>query len=112
MLTKFSDIPYGPMVDQENWGGWQLDKKALELSYPAYPGGGTYPVDLERFTSSAEVLNTIIQVAGKRWATDTCLAGLVHALDDLLQPQAMLCSGGGDKRFTPAKLRRFLKTRV
>ena len=30
-------------------------------------------------------------VGGKPWADDACLAGLVRAIDDLLQPQAYLC---------------------
>ena len=38
-------------------------------------------------------------VGGKPWADDACLAGLVRAIDDLLQPQAYLCSmGGADRR--------------
>src|SRR5262245_48818977 len=32
------------------------------------------------------------------WADDACLAGLVRAIDDLLQPQAYLCSMGADRR--------------
>ena len=31
-------------------------------------------------------------------ADDACLAGLVRAIDDLLQPQAYLCSMGADRR--------------
>lgn len=37
-------------------------------------------------------------VGGKPWADDACLAGLVRAIDDLLQPQAYLCSMGADRR--------------
>lgn len=43
--------------------------------------------------SSAETLDWICQVAGKRWADDI-LARLVRALDDVLRPQARLCSFG------------------
>ena len=81
-----ADIPL--RARSSDWGGWRL--KGLELTYPAYPGGG-YPIDLERFTTSAAMLNMIAQVARKEWATDKCLAGLVRALDDLLRPQATLC---------------------
>lgn len=74
-----------------------------------------YEVDLYRCTSSAEVLDWIIQIAGKEWASaehggddsehnpdgwtdDAILAGLVRALDDVLHPQAHLCSFGTSKR--------------
>ena len=63
------------------------------MVFPAY-AGGVYPIDLERFTSSARVLDTTMQVAGKGWATNACLAGLVRALDDILHPQSTLCSCG------------------
>jgi hypothetical protein len=33
-----------------------------------------------------------------RCVGDACLAGLVRAIDDLLQPQAYLCSMGADWR--------------
>jgi hypothetical protein len=91
----------------EWWGGWRLDGE-LCLWYPAYPGGGAYPVDIERFTTSAVVLDLIMQVAKKDWADDKCLAGLVRALNDILQPQANLCSCGVSKELSPAKIRRLV----
>ena len=94
-------------IPLQDWGGWKLD--GCELAYPVYGGGGEYPVDLTRFTSSAQVLDMIMQVAGKKWATDKCVAGLVRALDDLLQPQAHLCSGGSDKRITRTQIKKLLK---
>jgi hypothetical protein len=90
------------------WGGWRLE--GLMLCYPAYPAyPGLYPVDVERFTTSAQVLDMIMQVAKKRWADDECLAGLVRALNDILEPQANLCSFGSDKKLTRAKIRRLVK---
>jgi hypothetical protein len=65
--------------------------------------------DVERFTSSAAVLDAIMQVAGKSWADDARLAGLVHALDDILHPQANLCSGGGDKRITRTQIKALMR---
>jgi hypothetical protein len=92
-----------------NAGGMAGAFEGHTLVYPAYhPGGGTYPIDLERFTRSTEMLDMIMQVAGKSWATDKCLAGLVHALDHLLHPQAYLCSGGTDKRLTAGQIRRIV----
>jgi hypothetical protein len=109
LLQSSAEFVAGWRPPEENWGNWQLSEDTLELRCRPYGGGGSYPVDLEQFTSSAEVLDTIMQVAGKRWATDACLAGLVRALNDLLHPQAHLCSGGRDKRLTPAQLRRLLR---
>lgn len=65
-----------PGWDESRWNGWRLD--GYELSYPAYSGGGTYPIGVERFTSAWEMLDMIMQVSGKTWATDECIAGLVH----------------------------------
>jgi len=90
-----------------DWGGWYLSKN-LELLYRAYPGGGVYPIDPEYLTSSPAMLDLIIQVAKKEWATDACLAGLVRALNDLLDPQSTLCSCGSHKKTTPEKIRQRL----
>ena len=59
-----------------DWGGWRLE--GLEQVYPAY-GRNVYPINIERLTTSAPMLDTIMQVAGKRWATNDCIAGPVHA---------------------------------
>lgn len=91
---------------QSDWGGWR--RKGMWLEYPAY-SGGTYPIDLDRFVDSAHMLDIIMQVAGKAWATDECLAGLVRALDDLLHPQATLCSCGTNKRLTRSQVRAIVK---
>jgi hypothetical protein len=81
-------------VDSRSWGGWQLYANG-EITWSR-----SYPVDLERLTTSAEVLDLICQVANKSWANDACVAGLVHLLNDLLHPQAYLCSKGRDRRLS------------
>lgn len=68
-------------------------------------GGNRYEVDLEWCRTSAEVLDWIAQIAAKNWAGDATVAGLVRALEDVLDPQANLCSGGRDKRITAARAR-------
>ncbi|HZP08828.1 hypothetical protein, partial [Methyloceanibacter sp.] len=76
------------------WNGWQLDKKHRVLIYPKY----AYEIDLEGCTTSASILDWIFQLAGKGWATSRVLAGFVHAVDDILDPQTRLCTcclGGG-----------------
>ncbi len=94
-LYRLSDLP----EPERQWGGWKLDSERLVLEYPAYPdaaGETHYRINLGDCTSSAHVLDEIMQIAGKNWATDECLAGFVHAINDILEPQANLCSFGMD----------------
>ncbi len=56
-----------------------------------------YYIVLDRCRTSAEVLDWISQVMQKTWATDAILAGLVRALDEVLQLQPNLCSGGVER---------------
>ena len=86
------------MSREFEWGGWTLD--------PNYPSidlgrdGARYWMDLRRCCDSAGVLDFICQIAGKSWADDVILAGLVRALDDVIRPQRFLCSFGGSKEMT------------
>jgi ATP dependent DNA ligase domain len=108
-LRSRSCIIAGPAAQRmEKWGGWKPHRIG-EITYPAYPPGGTYPIDLETLTSSAEVLDMICQVAMKEWATDGCISGLVRAINDLLQPQAHLCSMGADRRLHGDEIVRLTK---
>jgi hypothetical protein len=58
------------------------------------------------------VLDTTMQVAGKGWVTNACLAGLVRALDDILHPQSTLCSCGTNKRLTETQIRAWVRGRA
>jgi hypothetical protein len=104
-----------PPVDRSRWGGWRLENwgergdehghpGGWHLVYSAYPGGGRYPVELERFASSGNMLDMVMQVAGKRWVDDACLAGFVRALNDILAPQANLCTFGANKTMTRERI--------
>ena len=84
-----------------HWGGWRLDDAHL------WHGG--YCFGLAEVTSSAKMLDMIMQIAGKSWADDACLAGLVRAFDDIFHPQSLLCSRGTDKRITAKDVRARLK---
>lgn len=80
-----------------DWGPWNLDCKTYVLWTDT--GGYRYEVDLEACTTSAKVLDRICQIAGKQWGGQAhVLAGLVTALDDILSPQAHLCSNGQSRR--------------
>jgi hypothetical protein len=86
-----------------DWGPWQLDTRTWVL-YTTRPY--RYEVDLEKCLDSAQVLDWIMQIAGKGWADDdTILAGLIRALHDVLDPQGQLCSGGMPKEITKARAR-------
>lgn len=96
------------VIDTSEWGPWRLYPPTLVLVLVAtgQRRDGSrfdyerYEVDLERCLTSAEVLDWICQVAGKTYADDVLLAGLVRALDDVLAPQAHLCSCGTSKKLT------------
>jgi hypothetical protein len=110
VLTRASDTP--PMARGERrpgWGPWDIDRETfvLRLTLGAYE----YEVDLERCTTSAQVLDWICQVARKQWGGDhaAVVSGLVTALDDVLNPQAHLCSSGQSKRLTRAAVRKLVK---
>jgi hypothetical protein len=75
------------------WGPWCLDPTRLVLE--CYEGRRwVYEVDLEQCTTSAQVLDWIAQVAMKTWATDAVIAGLIRALDAVLDLQSNLCGMG------------------
>ncbi len=65
-----------------------LDELLLELE------DGTYEVALDDCRTSAEVLDWITQIAAKSWYTDAIVAGLVRALEVVIDPQSQLCSDG------------------
>jgi hypothetical protein len=64
------------------------------------------PLDHYRCTTAAGVLDTILHEARSAAAeTDNAtLAGLLRALDDLLDPMANLCSGGKARKLSRAAL--------
>jgi len=97
-------VKRGPLVTGAGWGPWQLDPDRFELD--AAPGSvDSYPIDLLTCTDSAEVLDWICQFAKRSRGDDAAVAGLVHALNDVLRPQANLCSWGEPKRLSKKQLR-------
>ncbi len=79
-------------MQKPKWHPWTFNRSNLTLEHP-----NSYWVDLERCNTSAEMLDWIFQVNTKGWATPEVIAGLVHALRDLLHPQANLCSMGVER---------------
>ena len=79
-----------------DWGPWQLDASTCVL-YTDQPYH--YEIDLEQCLTSAHVLDRVMQIAGKDWpGSDQILAGMLRALNDVLHPQASLCSWGKPRR--------------
>lgn len=77
-----------------DWGPWKL--RGYTLFYNV-TRNYRYVVDLERCQTSAQTLDWIAQIAAKTWADDQVVAGLVRALDDVLQLQATRCGCGVEK---------------
>jgi hypothetical protein len=71
-------------------GPWELDRKHLVLRHHETPG---YDVDLERMATSAQVLDWLMQQAGKTWVGTSDLGILVRLLKHLLNPQEGMCGG-------------------
>jgi hypothetical protein len=87
----------------EQWGPWHLDRAHRVLWTDA--GRYYYELDLDGCTSSAQVLDWICQIAGKLWGDTEVVAGLVYALDDVLHPQANLCSFGVGRQLSRSRIR-------
>jgi hypothetical protein len=85
-------------MPKTKWGRWKYRPDKLTLEYEEKPGRATYPVDLEELTDPAKALDMIMQVTNKVWATTADVGNLVRAINELLSPQATLCSFGRSKR--------------
>jgi hypothetical protein len=93
--------------ERQDWGPWRLDPTTctVHLPHPHWDNEDVYYIPLTHCTTSAHVLDRICQVAAKTWCTDTQLAGLIRALDDILAPQGTLCSFGRSTTLTEAEIR-------
>lgn len=101
-LTPLSAIVVPPRAMK--WGPWRFDAEAFELFGPH-----SYAIDLERCTDSANVLDWILQIARKDWATDEVLAHLVRALDAIFDLQRTMCADGVDTRIDPYAVEKFTR---
>jgi hypothetical protein len=105
VLTPLSDIKIaGQGNARPEWGPWHIDRESCVLWTDA--PGYRYEIDLKDCTTSARVLDGICQIAGKQWKDRNCvIAGLVTALDDVLNPQAHLCSFGRPGQLSSTAIR-------
>lgn len=93
-----------------NWGPWQLDPEVPALFIPRdldnpVDGDDLYWWPLDKCCDSPQVLDFLFQVNAKTWATVEIRAGLLNALDDVLDPQANLCSFGMPGGLNVAQIR-------
>jgi hypothetical protein len=92
----------------QRWGKWRFAEHNLTLVH----GGAHYEIDLETIDRSAEMLDWILQVSGKAWASRQDVGQLVRAFDEIFYPQANMCPGGHNRAFDAARyLRDLLKPR-
>ena len=76
--------------DNMKLGPWTYNSDTLTIDHD-----NGYQIDLEQCTTSAEVLDWICQIAEKTWGSEPAVLGqLVLMINNLLRPQATLCSSG------------------
>jgi hypothetical protein len=77
------------------WGRWRLDPVQLTLHIRPEERE-MYLIPLIKCNSSEEILDWVVQVRQKPWATGQDLSDLVEALDDLLGLEENFCGSGID----------------
>lgn len=94
------------------WGNWILYTSNWELRF-IKEGQQLYEIDLETITSSAQMLDWLLQIKGKIWICNDDIADLLQAFKHLFDPQRYLCSFGSDKRISniPEHIRKVLTWR-
>jgi len=80
----------GEEVLPTRWGNWEYHHENYTLQY-VDEGQWIYEIDLDRCTTSAALLDWIMQIQQKTWANPVDLRDLLKAIDDLLYPQANYC---------------------
>lgn len=77
-------------MNKTTWGDWTLDMDTLVLGNKKFD----YGIYLDECNNSAQILDWIIQVSQKSWATNDVVGELVRALDDILGIQGHFCGSG------------------
>ncbi|MFC1861503.1 hypothetical protein ACFLYL_04460 [Chloroflexota bacterium] len=112
-VTRFEAKPIKLLTDEEmetifkakiqknKWGRWKYNHGTHCLEVVKLLGGHKfrYEVDLNRYNTGAKLLDWIYQVQGKNWISPDDVADLVYSLDDIVNVQSELCSGGENLKF-------------
>lgn len=91
-----------------DWGPWRLNPTAATLELRHDTGWLRYEIDLERCLTTGQMLDWVLQIAGKRYATPVVVAGLVNALNALVRPQRRMCSFGASGSITRPQMLRLV----
>jgi hypothetical protein len=98
-FRALGDFPkIDPPKDRMCWGPWRYKKETLVLEFAPRDRNWWYEIDLERCGTSALMLDWIFQVSNKHTRPAEEVGYLIEALQDLLDPQANICTFGGDTR--------------
>ena len=87
---------------QTKWGAWHC-QMADQLLLHTTSG---YVVDLTALSDSSSVLDIVVQVSIKRWATSEDIGDLVCALNGLLDLQRVACGQGQSRTFNTVEILR------
>ena len=80
-------------IRRAKFGPWKWDIERGVLVHEH----SHYEVDLERMTSSAELLDWIFQLEGKTWMTREAMGHFIEAIQFIVHPQGTLCSMGCER---------------
>ena len=82
-------------MNERRWGAWRYNPDNLTLEIDSkVSGGNPYYVDLERCSTSSQVLDWLCQLRGKKWCSEEQVGYLLSAIDDLAEGlQSKMCAG-------------------
>jgi hypothetical protein len=107
-LAELLREPYAGKLTRVNFKSTgqtvNVDLSGLTLNI-FHNGRNVYYIDLEECITSAQLLDRIMQIAGKRWANPALLGLIVKVLNEALSPQAFLCSFGCDATIEQNKVK-------
>jgi hypothetical protein len=69
-----------------------------------------YQIDLYECVEPSEILDWIVQIKKKVWASDSVLAELVRAFDFFLRLQEHFCPGGKNRPQPATKIKHLIET--
>jgi len=93
----------------KGWNGWVLDVERLVLMFSK---NCRYEVDLEECINSSRILDRIMQVSRKTWASSDVVSGLVCALHDTLAVQSIFCPCGTSRSVIKNDIRRLVAVNI
>jgi hypothetical protein len=104
-VMELDNPGYKERIKNRKWGPWKFDKDTMVLIHDIGK-----EIDIERYDKSSEMLDDIFRVFNCSWVTKDDIWFLLLAYREIFNPQACLCSYGGDHRINPtAMIERFIE---